>query len=406
MNRTYFFFLACCLCFLFSCKKKDADLTSGFIKYFGGADADEASQVEPTSDGGYILIGTTKSAGNGGSDMYIVKTNSAGNKEWEKTLGGLLDDEGSSVQQTSDGGYIFLGTYRYPGPGLDSNKADFFVIKTNSNGDTLWTKKYGDFTGIKTNEEGISVKQTMDGGYIIAGNTDAGTDGDMVVLKLNSSGSMMDYGQHPTAVAQGLDQAVSILQQPNGQYVLSSYSGSTGLKSPRTILLSTNLPSPAINSIDKASLGEPSMLVSGEVDFTNDGQFVLTGKTNDDNIFLVKFSDAVSNAKTWFKIFGGTGMDAGSSVQATSDGGYIILGSTASVGAGGTDIYLIKTDASGNEEWTKTFGGAGVDVGKTVRETSDGGYILLGTLEFGDDPSDKDNIICLIKVNSKGETHN
>jgi hypothetical protein len=404
MKNSFFSFLIISISFLLgACKPDEVDLSKGFIKYFGGIDMDDASDVQQTSDGGYIIIGSTQSIGKGGTDMYVVKTDSRGNEIWSKTFGDSLNDLGSGVKQTSDGGYFFIGTYRYIS-GPDSNKTDMYLIRANSNGDTIWTKKYGNFSGISTNEEGISIDETNDGGYIIAGNTDVASDGDLLVVKINSLGIVEQNAQHPASNAAGLDQSINILQRNDGGYVLSSYSA--GLNSPRPIFINPII-SGAPSAPAKDGFFEASMHTAGEVTTTTDGEFVLTGKTLAEDIFVIKFKNSLSNFKVWYKTFGGSGFDAGSSIQATNDGGYVVLGSTNSFGAGSRDIYLFKIDGSGtNVEWSKTFGGAGFDVGKVVRKTSDGGYIILGTLEFGDDPSNKDNIFCLIKVNEKGEVGN
>jgi len=100
------------------------------------------------------------------------------------------------------------------------------------------------------------------------------------------------------------------------------------------------------------------------------------------DVYLVK-TDASGN-QLWQNTFGGTGNDYGHSVAKTSDGGYIIAGYTDSFGAGGEDVYLVKTDASGNQLWQNTFGGTGNDYGNSIAETSDGGYIIAGyTYSFG-----------------------
>jgi hypothetical protein len=403
MKKVYFFSLfISVLTLLQSCKKETPVLSKGFIKYFGGVDIDAGSDVQQTSDGGYIIIGTTNSLGKGGSDMYVIKVDARGNEEWHKTYGDTLDDLGSSVQQTNDGGYVFLGTFRYVTAGIDSNKTDVFLIKTNPGGDTLWTKKYG-YSG--TNEGGVSIRQTSDNGYIIASNTDATNDGDMVVIKINSSGILeQPLAIYPSSPTPGLDEAVNILQRNDGGYILSSYSAS--LSSPRIAFINNFPISSSSNAPSKNDFFEPSMQSPGEVAVTNDGGYVLTGKTASDDVFVIKFKDMVTNPKIWFKTYGGSGFDIGTSIQQTNDGGYIVLGSTSSFGAGSRDLYLFKINSSGNLEWYKTYGGAGFDVGKVVRNTSDGGYIILGTIEFGIDPSNKDNIIGLIKVDENGDVVN
>jgi hypothetical protein len=405
MKKVYFFSLfITALTLLISCKKDTPVLSKGFIKYFGGIDVEEAADVQQTRDGGYIIIGSTQSEGAGGSDMYVIKADANGNEEWHRTYGDTLDDFGSSLQQTSDHGYVFLGTFRYISPtitGIDSNKTDIFVIKTNSAGDTLWTKKYG-YSG--TNEEGVSIRQTVDGGYIIVGNTDATNDGDLLVIKINSLGDQASLATHPASSAAGLDEAVNILQRNDAGYVLSSYSAS--LDGPRIAFINNFPISSSSNAPSKNDFFEPSMDIPGEVALTNDDSYVLTGKTANDDVFVIKFKDLVTNSKIWFKTYGGSGLDIGTSIQPTNDGGYIVLGSTSSFGAGSRDFYLFKINSSGDLQWYKTYGGAGLDIGKTVKNTSDGGYIILGTMEFGIDPSNKDNIIGLIKVDENGDVVN
>ncbi|MFL5728868.1 MAG: hypothetical protein ACJ75J_05200 [Cytophagaceae bacterium] len=403
MKKLYFFsLLAVVLCLSLSCKKEKPVLSKGFIKYFGGVDVEDASDVWQTSDGGYVIIGTTNSIGAGGSDMYVVKADANGNEEWHKTFGDVLDDQGGGVVQTLDGGYAFLGTFMHKASGADSNKTDVFLIRANSAGDTIWTKKYG-YSG--TNEQGVSIRQTWDGGFIIASNTDATNDGDMIVIKITAAGLLeQPLTIYPSSPTPGLDAAVNILQRNDGGYVLSSYSAS--LNSPRLAFINNFPISSSSNAPSKSDFFEPSMELSGEVTITNDGGYILTGKTSGDDLFVIKFNDVVTNPKIWFKTYGGPAYDMGNSIQATNDGGYIVLGSTSSFGAGSRDLYLLKINGAGDQEWYKTFGGIGLDQGKIVRRTADGGYIILGTLEFGIDPSAKDNIIALIKVDENGDIKN
>ena len=154
----------------------------GWERTYGGSYSDIGKSIQITTDGGYIIIGSTKSFGNGDYDFWLIKTDMNGDSLWSKTYGTVNDDFGNSVQQTTDGGYIITGTYDTP-IGQGSGE-DIFLIKTDSNGYTLWTKMFG---GIEE-ERGKSVQQTADGGYIIVGNTGPNIYPKTYLIKTNSNG--------------------------------------------------------------------------------------------------------------------------------------------------------------------------------------------------------------------------
>jgi hypothetical protein len=247
-------------------------------------------------------------------DVWLIKTDSQGNKEWDKTFGGLDDDAGRSVQQTQDGGYIIVGetmSYR-------AFDYDVWLIKTDPSGNKEWDKIFG---GTRF-DFGHSVRQTSDGGYIIAGRTASyGTGGLNVWLIKTDSGGNESWNK---TFRRG-----------------SGYS----------------------------------------VEQTSDGGYIIAGETyvvelGFSDVWLIK-TDSSGN-ELWNETFGGSNDDAGSSVEQTSDGGYIVAAHTNSYGAGEGDVWLIKTDSSGNERWNETFGGSYRDGGNSVRQTSDGGYVIAG----------------------------
>lgn len=156
---------------------------TAWSKTYGGSGVDYATSVQQTSDGGYVLAGVTYSAGNGLGDFWLVKTDSAGDKQWSRTYGGTGDDLVDYVQQTSDGGYVLAGcTWSF---GAGSN--DFWLVKTDSSGNQQWNKTYGG----AQDDWASSVQQTSDGGYILAGGTDSFDAGssDFLLVKIGGAGT-------------------------------------------------------------------------------------------------------------------------------------------------------------------------------------------------------------------------
>jgi hypothetical protein len=289
-----------------------------WTKTYGGSSNDQGQSVQQTTDGGYIIAGSTWSYGNGWSDIWLIKTDSNGDTTWTKTFGGSMVDEGRSVQQTTDGGYIITGSTASFGNG----ERDVWLIKTDSNGDTTWTKTFGG----SSDDEGHSVQQTTDGGYIITGYTESGLS-DVWLIKTDSNG---DTTWTKTFGGSSDDWGHSVQQTTDGGYVITGYKGSS----------------------------------------------------NGPDIWLIKTDS--EGSEEWNQTFGGSNSDRGYSVQQTTDGGYIITGSTSSFGNGDYDVWLIKTDSQGNEQWNQTFGGSNSDRGYSVQQTTDGGYIITGsTSSFG-----------------------
>jgi len=236
---------------------------------------------------------------------------------WFKHYGGADDDKGRAIQQTSDGGYIIAGeTASY----TNGNK-DIAIYRLNSSGNKVWFKHYGG----ANNDAAWSIQQTSDGGVIATGYTYSFTfgDGDIAIYKLNSSGNKVWFKHYGGTQ---LDCGESIQQTTDGGYIVAGYTVSY---------------------------------------------------TYGNSDFAIYKLDSSGN-KVWFKHYGGSDSDTAYSIQQTSDGGYIVAGRTYSYSYGISDFAIYKLDSSGNKVWFKHFGGTDADYGRSIQQTSDGGYIVVG----------------------------
>ena len=350
-----------------------------FERTYGGSgfDHDYGYSVQQTSDGGYINVGySDMSLGAGDFDVYLIKTDSLGDTLWTRLFGDFSRDQGYSVQQTSDGGYILSGrTYSFGVGG------DLYLVKTDSLGNTLWTKNYGG----NQDDQGWSVQQTLDGGYIIAGvkGYSVGADSaDVYLLKTTSTGDTL---WTKTFGGTDHDWGNSVQQTTDGGYIITGWTSSFGFGVRDVYLIKTN---PIGDTLWTKTFGGTDSDEGYSVQQTTDEGYIITGRTlsfgaGNWDVYLIKTDS--SGDTLWTRTYGSAFEDWGWSVQQTSDGGYIITGKSDTSGIGWDEIYLIKTDFLGNTLWTRTFTDIdtmyGIDwnIGHSVQQTSDGGYIIAGS---------------------------
>ncbi|MCK4334025.1 hypothetical protein KAX06_04485 [candidate division WOR-3 bacterium] len=366
---------------------------AGWTRTYGADQDDVGYCVQQTADGGYIIAGRLQ--GEGG---WLLKTDEEGDTLWTSSPFGFMGGSAYSVQQTSDGGYILAGYQA----ATDDGKYHLVLVKTDSLGEELWTRLDAHwFPHDSTGGVGLSVDQTADGGYILTGYRQPLIWEDTAgvwLIKTDPEGELewsKTYGAEYHACG------CCILQTSDGGYIISGYSESLN----SLWLLKTD------EQGDTLWTQSSSGWVLGRgycVQQTSDEGYILTGSIapfydGKNHLFLLK-TDSTGDT-LWSRIDIGwlspAGGGVGRCIQQTPDDGYIITGYTSPWFGEIEDLWLIKTDSEGDTLWTRIYGGEAEDMGYCVDQTSDGGYIITGaTKSFGAGGYD----IWLLKTDANGDT--
>jgi hypothetical protein len=361
-----------------------------WIRTFGSSAHEMGSWVEQTKDGGYIVVGTrtrNKFKYSEKRDIWLIKTDAFGDTVWSRTIlksSQKVEYDDPRMCCTTDDGYLVTVLVTvYP---------EFIgqLVKIDADGNKLWSKDFGHGKWF------VCPIQTQDGGYVITG----GTGGDWLslrldiyLLKTDSEGNKVWEKSFGSVYQDEI--GMDIQQTKDGGYIIVGVSEE---EEAAILLIKTDKKGNRLweRIFEKSELDE-----GYSVRQTTDGGYIITGSTEchgkGRDVWLIK-TDANGN-KMWDKTFGGNKGDEGWCVRQTADDGYLIVGRTFSYGAGESDIWLIKTDANGNKVWDKTFGGPKDDEGYSVQQTRDGGYIIVGYTEsFGAGGND----IWVIKTDADG----
>lgn len=327
-----------------------------------------AYSIRQTTGDGYVIAGYTNSFGAGDNDAYVVKTDDQGDTLWTRTYGGAGRDDARYVTQTADGGYIIAGnTFSF-----GATDCDYYLVKTDGAGDTLWTRRY-DRPGSQDFLQ--SAQPTNDGGYILAGNSNpiGASVMNFLLVKTDSAGDTLwthAYG------ALGYDFVYSVQQTADDGFIVAGYTDPPGAPVEDAVVLKTDSNG---DSLWMRTYGGMDSDKAHSVQQTDDGGYIFAGTTISygaglNDFYLVKTD---SNGDTlWTRTFGGSGVEIAYSVLLAADGGYVIAGSVSISGAG--DCYLVKTDSAGDTLWTRILGSASYDGVNAAGLTADGGYILAG----------------------------
>ncbi len=396
-------------------------------KTFGGTGDDYAHSVMETMDGGYIVAGNTTtnndgdvSINKGGSDFWVVKFTGNGSIEWQKTFGGADSENAYTIKSTRDGGYIVAGTTKSKDGDVNDFKGftDAWILKLSSSGIIEWQKTLGgtDYDGVN------SIQQTIDGGYIVAAYTHS-NNGDVIgfkgfvdfwIIKLGASG-ILEW-QKTLGGSDG-DIPYCISQTADSGYILAGRTESDNGDINRQIRGTADFWIVKINSRGtiewQISPGGGDWDEAKSVEQTKDGGYILVGSviSNDGDIpsiyghfdyVVLKLSK--DGKIEWQKVLGGSKYDAAYAIQVTCEGGYIITGCTSSNeyevsgNHGKNDFWIVKLNEFGTIRWRKTLGGSGDDLARSIQQTSDGGYVVVGytTSNDGDITNNKGKTDCWI----------
>lgn len=390
-----------------SCEnEKNAPEAGVFLKYYGAAGIDELNIAEPTSTGEYILLGSSEKSNevSVGKQMSVLKTDAFGIRIKENVFGGINPTEGKALKETQEGDFILLGDYENT-----NQNSDLYIVLVDKN----LNKKWETIVNLpETDEKGYAIAILPDGNYFILGTTSSSSGiKEMITVVINKDGS------YSTPIKPGFGQSQenigkSIILRPNG----------------RLAWCWTDFTDMVHNDPGTSDIG---LVFTDEDGFSDAGEFSFGRKRNDfavdiqksstgyilvgtsepisgegSKIYLVKATENGGEqwAKTIDKKPGGIdlgGNQQASSIYPTNDGGYIVLGTTdisLYPNQEGQNIYLVKTNSVGDIEWEEVYGGMGMDEPATVRQTSDGGFIIAATVELNGDRT-----MCLIKTNSRGK---
>jgi predicted secreted protein len=366
-------------------------LHAQWIKTFGGSGDDHALKLQQTSDGGYIVAGQTCTLEGSELDLRILKLDPNGTIEWENTYTKFDSNNILSIQQKSNGSFIVAGHTIRTHP---SQLTCLWILNLDQVGniDLQGSFRWYFETFIR------SIQQTDDEGYILAGHTQSidPREEDCWVLKLSSAG---DFEWQRTYGGSNGDRAFSIQQTVDGGYVLTGYTRSFGAGEEDIWVLKLSSAGDVEWQRTYGGSGDDG---ASFIQQTGDGGYIVAGYTRsfgagERDVWVLKLSS--SGNVEWQRTYGGINEDNAFSICQTLDGGYVAGSNTHSFGAGEEDIWILKLSSSGEAEWQKTYGAYFDEQANFIQPSTDGSYVIAGsTSSFGNGGED----FCILKVAQDG----
>ena len=381
------------------------------IAVLGGTKNESAQSVITTADGGYAILGFTQSMDgdivgkdNESYDYWLVKYNAQGVLEWMKTYGGSDDDRGSGLVQTADGGYAILGYSRSSDGDVTENAGgrDYWVLKVNASGAVVWQKSFG-YIGA---DYGINITNTNDNGLLLIGvlnvsaSGGAGNDratqhagGDYWAIKLDANGTKEWRHYYGGNLA---ETANDVIETPDGGFIIVGTADSVDVD------ITDNKGDYDIWVIKISSTGQllwqknfgGSEIDSGySITSTVDGNYIIVGDTrssdkdvssNNGGADIWVFKMSSEGNILWEKTIGGISFDVGRAVCKAQEGGFFVVGSSRSLDGdisqnqGQNDALVMKLSDSGTLQWEKTIGGSDIDFFYGVTQLTNGKLIAVG----------------------------
>ncbi len=389
-----------------------------FVRTLGGTKNESAQSVIKTTDGGYAIFGYTQSMdgdiinkSNESFDYWLLKYNQNDELLWQKTYGGSEDDRGNDIIQTFDGGYAIMGYSKSNDSNVSENNGahDFWVCKLDTSGNISWEKNFG-FLGA---DIGNAIIQTKDGGFLLIGVIDvSASNGEGNSKSINSKSSKIQH-------AGGDYWAIKIDAFGNKQW--SRYYGGTFTDTPYDVTQTEDNGYLLVGSSDSGDVDinnnkgtydfwvlkiSETGTISWEKSFggsqtdearaiakSNDGNYIIVGDTRSNDfdvtinkgaadLWVIKISP--TGSLIWEKTYGGNSFDAARSISKTQNGDFIISGSSRSMDGdlannnGQNDGWVIKIDTNGALKWQQSIGGSEIDFAYDAVELNNKSIIIVG----------------------------